>query len=336
MRTKESRTACALMKLSICIVNYNSGHLLSACLNSIAAFPPSSHYEILVVDNDSADGSALPASSVPGITLIRNSSNAGFARGNNQAFARAHGEYLLLLNADTELEPEALDRLIAFAEAHPRAGLVSAKLLDPDGTYQAGFNVRRLPTLATAIAQLTLLDEAWPHNPLTRRYLAADMDPEQPQQVEQPAASALLYRRTTYAQVGGLDERFPNWYNDVDLCHRVRAAGWEVWYYPGARVTHHGGMGAASRAAMGVVLENYRSQRRYYYKHFGAAGYRIVSGFVVLGMVLRLVALSLRPRLAARVSTRAQRPAPDTMRDAFRAVLRDTVRTWRSLPQRDT
>lgn len=324
------------MKLSICIVNYNSGQLLSSCLGSIVASPPSSDHEILVVDNNSTDGSAAAAGSTPHTTSIRNEDNAGFARGNNQAFLHARGDYLLLLNADTEVTPGAFDQLVAFADTHPRAGLVSAKLLNPDGTYQAGFNVRRLPGLATAFAQLALLDEMWPHNPLTQRYLAADIDPERPQQVEQPAASALLYRRETYEQVGGLDEHFPNWYNDVDLCYRVRAACWEVWYCPDAKVIHHGGMGAASRAALDVTVESYRSQRRYYYKHFGTVGYYIVSGFVMGGMVLRLLALTLRPRLATRVNTRAQQGAPDSMRTAFLAVLRDTVRTWGNLRETRT
>lgn len=319
------------MKLSICIVNYNSRHLLSSCLRSIVAFPPTSDYEIIVVDNNSADGSECSADISPRTTLVRNENNAGFARGNNQAFTRAGGDYLLLLNADTEVTPGAFDRLLAFADAHPQAGLVSAKLLDPDGTYQTGFNVRRLPGITTAIAQLTLLDEIWPHNPLTRRYMAADLDSNRPQQVEQPAASALLYRRRAYEQLGGLDEQFPNWYNDVDLCYRVRAAGWQVWYCPAAEVIHHGGMGAVSRAAVSVVIESYRSQRRYFYKHFGTSGYTIVSGFVVVGMLLRLLSLTVQPQLARRVNTRAQQSAPDSMRAAFRAVLRDTLRTWGSL-----
>jgi GT2 family glycosyltransferase len=322
------------MKLSICIVNYNSGRLLASCLDSLTRYSPSCLYEVIVVDNHSEDGSLGIVNVFPRTLLIQNQDNVGFAKANNQAFAISRGEYLLMLNADAELTRGALDQLLSCAAAHPQAGLVSAKLVNPDGSPQVGFNVRRLPNLTTAFAQLMLLDEIFPNNPLTRRYMGLDLDYNRLQRVEQPAASALLYRRTAWAQVGSFDERFSNWYNDVDLCKRVRDAGWELWFCPSAQVMHYGGIGAASRTAQSAIVEAYRSQRLYFYKHFGWLGYGLVSGFMIIGMILRLALLAILPTAKSRVNTRVKQDHPRAIRDAFKAVLIDVLKTWSTGPSR--
>jgi hypothetical protein len=275
-------------------------------------------------------------SAYPHTRLIQNRYNVGFAKANNQAFAASRGEYLLMLNSDAEATHGALDQLLSCAEAHPQAGLVSAKLVNQDGSLQVGFNVRRLPGLKTAFAQLMLLDEILPNNPLTRRYMALDFDYKRSQSVEQPAASALLYRRDTWCRVGGFDERFPNWYNDVDLCKRVRDAGWDIWFCPSAQVIHHGGMGAVSRSAQSVVVEAYRSQRLYFYKHFGWLGYGLVSGFMIIGMILRLAVLATLSSAKSRVNTRAHQDHPRAMREAFKSVLIDVLKTFSTGPSRLT
>lgn len=321
-----------MVKISICIVNYNSSKLLGRCLESIRRFPPNCEYEIIVVDNNSMDMSQLNILAYDRVRFVLNKWNAGFAGGNNQAFRLAKGEYLLLLNPDTEVRNGALDALICCADAHPKAGLISARLINPDGTTQVGFNIRRLPGLLVAFNQLLMIDEILPINPLTRCYMGFDLDYSQLQAVEQPAASALLYRRTTWEQVGGFDIRFSNWYNDVDLCKRVLDAGDEIIYCPAANVMHYGGMGAASRALASAIVETYRSQRLYYFKHYGLAGYGIVSSLIIIGMLMRQLVLTVMPGKARAVNTRATQDCPDTMRLAFKEVLRDTWRTWRSLP----
>ena len=320
------------MKLSICVVNYNSGKLIEACLDSIVRYPPSYPYEVIVIDNNSLDGSQVAVKAYLHTSLIQNTDNLGFAKASNQAFHIATGEYLLILNADTEIKPNALDQLLACGDANPQAGLISAHLVNSNGTTQVGFNVRKFPDLKTAIVQLSLLDELWPNNPLTNSYMCLEFDYTRLQSVDQPAASALLYRRATLNEVGGFDERFVNWFNDVDLCKRVQDSGWKILFCPSAKIMHHGGMGGSSRHMTDIVCENYRSQRLYYFKHFGSNGYKIVSACVIVGMILRLLVLNIAPKLSKHVHTQAVRNCSNSTRHAFRAVLQDTLRSWESLP----
>jgi len=186
--------------------------------------------------------------------------------------------------------------------------------------------------LSTIFSQLLMIDEIWPANPLTRCYMGLDLDYDQPQAVEQPAASALLYQRTTWEKVGGFDIRFSNWYNDVDLCKRVRDGGWEIIYCPSAHVMHYGGMGSASRALAGTIVEAYRSQRLYFLKHFGPWGYKADSVLIITGMLMRQMVLSILPGRARLVNTSANQDRPDALRFAFKEALRDTWHTWASLP----
>ncbi len=306
--------------------------MLGQCLASIKRSPPNCDYEIIVVDNNSTDGFQLNTPAWKFVNLIQNDRNAGFATGNNQAFQVAKGELFLLLNPDTEVCIGALDKLIDCAETSPGAGLISARLINPDGTTQVGFNIRRLPGLLTVFRQLLMIDEVWPGNSLTRRYMGLDLDYDKLQAVEQPAASALLYRRTTWMKVGGFDIRFSNWYNDVDLCKRVRDGGWEIIYCPSAHVMHYGGMGSISRQTASALVEWYRSQRLYYFKHFGPWGYKVDSALIVMGMLMRWMVLTILPGRASSVNTRVSQNPPDSLRLAFKGVLKDTLNTWTSLP----
>jgi GT2 family glycosyltransferase len=265
--------------------------------------------------------------------LIQNKKNLGFAVGNNQAFNIAHGEYFLMLNADTEIQSKALDELIAFAEKHSQAGLISAKLVNPDGSPQIGFNVRRLPNLSMAFAQLSLLDEIFPRNPITRKADCLELDHNQAQIVEQPAASALLFRRAAWEKIGGFDKLFSNWYNDCDLCKRVRDSGWEVWYCPFARVMHYGGRGSSSRAVKDVLIEAYRSMRLYYLKHYGIFYYYLVSFFIIVGMSVRVALLYLNPKLEKKIHTHASKKDILSQRRAFSAVFSDSVASLLTLPK---
>ncbi|MBM3293047.1 MAG: glycosyltransferase family 2 protein [Candidatus Aminicenantes bacterium] len=313
------------MRLTVCLVNFNSGPLLARCLDSLEPASSGLEYEVLVVDNGSRDGSAAAAEGRARTRLLRNGFNAGFAAANNLAFREARGRDFMLLNADTEVLPGALEALVRFAEAHPRAGLIAARLLNFDGTPQKGFNVRRFPTFSALTSQVLLLDEIWPGNPWTRAAGALDMDDERPQRVEQPAASALFFRRETWSEVGGFDPDFANWFNDVDLCRRIAAAGWEIWYCPEARVLHHGGKGAVSRTHADVMKEYYRSERAYILKHHGLWAYLAVSLAVTGGMALRLAASAGRRRVLGSTYRLNDRTEVSGYRAAVRAVIADTA-----------
>jgi len=313
------------MRLTVCVVNFNSGPLLGRCLDSLEKASTGLDYEVLVVDNGSHDGSSATAEGRTRTRLLRNGFNPGFAAANNLAFREARGRDFVLLNADTEVLPGALEALVRFAEANPRAGLVAVRLLNFDGTPQKGFNIRRFPTFSSLAAQALLLDEVWPKNPWTRAAGAFDLDYDRPQRVEQPAASALFFRRETWNEVGGFDPDFANWFNDVDLCRRVAAAGWEVWYCPQARVLHHGGKGSVSRTRADVMKEYYRSERAYVLKHHGPLAYLAMSLAVTGGMVLRLAASAGRRRVLGSTYRLTDRAGVSGYRAGVRAVIADTV-----------
>ena len=140
--------------LSICIVNWNTRELLRACLQSIYRYPPNAPFEVIVVDNASSDGSAaMVQAEFPQAVLIANTENLGYARGNNQAIQQAQGEYILLLNPDTEVFPDTLNRALAFLAAHPEAGAIGAKQLFPDGRVQP--SVRGFPTPANLLWEVS-------------------------------------------------------------------------------------------------------------------------------------------------------------------------------------
>jgi GT2 family glycosyltransferase len=201
--------------LSICIVNWNTRELLRACLQSIYRYPPDAPFEVIVVDNASSDGSAdMVRTEFPQAVLIANAENLGYARGNNQAIQQAQGEYLLLLNPDTEVFPDTLNCALAFLAAHPEAGAIGAKQLFPDGRVQP--SVRGFPTPANLLWEVSGLARLFPRALGGYRMRAFTYD--RLAEVDQPMATFLMVRRAVVEQVGLMDEAFPLFFNDVDWC----------------------------------------------------------------------------------------------------------------------
>jgi len=284
--------------VSVVVVNWNDRERLERCLRSLA----SAALDVVVVDNASDDGSAdMVAREFPAVRLMRRSANDGFAVGVNAGVAASAMPFALVLNPDTEVAPPAVARLADTLTAHPRAGAVGGLLVDVANRPQAGFTVRRFPTLALFLVDLLLVDEIWPGNPATRRYLYSDLDldGDVPVDVDQPAAACLLVRRAAFDAVGGFDEGFrPAWFEDVDFCRRLRSAGWRILLEPRARVIHEGGV---SMRALGHVAFSriwYRNLLRYVRKHHGAAGHALVRLALTVGLPLRAAALVLSGRRA--------------------------------------
>ncbi len=254
--------------VSICIVNWNTRELLAACLRSLAAWPPAEPHEILVADNDSADGSAeMVAADFPDVTLVRTGANLGFAAGNNVLLRRARGQWLLLLNPDTEIRPELDDRpidtLIDHLRAYPQCAAVSARLVQPDGATQ--LSCRGFPTPLALAAEWTGLARLWPRT--AGGYRMRWFDHETEASVDQPMASCLLVRRSALRRVGLFDERFPIFFNDVDLSLRLVADGWTMDYQPAASILHLGG-GTTRLVRRKMVLASRDSLLVFYAKHY--------------------------------------------------------------------
>ena len=254
----------------------------------------------IVVDNLSSDDTVQRVRARPGVPLIANRDNRGFAAAANQGAREAgQAEYLLLLNPDACLITP-LDDLI---EATRRHGLAAGKLLGQDGRAQKGFSLRRFPTPAALVFELLGLNRMWPGNPVNRRYRYLDRDLDQPGPVEQPAGAFLMARRDVWERLGGLDEQFhPVWFEDVDFCRRAVDAGFRIEYVPSVTALHAGGH------SVGQVPRQYRamywcdSLLRYALKRFRPLAYRGVCAAVIVSAVPRMVVGVIQDRSLAPVA----------------------------------
>jgi hypothetical protein len=229
-----------MASLSIVIVSWNVRALLQRALTSArTSWGSDDGLELIVVDNGSTDGSAaMLQRDFPDVRLITNATNRGFTGANNQGLARATGDYLLLLNPDTEIIADALPRMVEYLEAHPRVGMLGPQLRFPDGSVQS--SRRRFPTLPILFLESTWLQGLLPRRRLTRYYVQ-DRPDDATQPVDWITGAAMLTRRAVVEQVGGLDERFFMYSEELDWCRRVKEAGWDVHYYPEAQIIHYEG-----------------------------------------------------------------------------------------------
>jgi GT2 family glycosyltransferase len=251
------------MALSIIVVNWNTRGLLAGCLASVYAHPPKGKFEVFVVDNASTDGSVqLARESFPQVRLIENSENLGFARANNQAIRECTGRFVLLLNPDTEVQPGALETLIDFMDEQQAAGAAGARLVNPDGTLQP--SCHPAPTLSRELWRLFHLDALHPY----ACYPMGRSDLETPHQVDVAGGACLVLRRDALRQVGLLDEDYFIFSEEVDLCHRLRQRGWEIFWVPQSVAMHHGGR-STQQVAAAMFLRLYQGKVLYFRKHHG-------------------------------------------------------------------
>lgn len=252
--------------ISVLIVNWNTRDLLRACLASLAQIE--GEHEIIVVDNASQDDSAaMVAREFPAIKTLSFAHNLGYAEGNNRAYAAARGDWIWLLNPDTEVLGGAAQTLLDFLQSNPGVGAVASALIDArDGSVQR--SCRTFPTPAALWAQATGLAALFPRSKRFGFYKMGWWNYRDARAVDQPMASSLMLRRAAIEQSGGLfDPDFPIFFNDVDLCWRLWRAGWEIWFEPRARVRHWGG--AATRLVKPqMIAQSHRSLRQFYLKHY--------------------------------------------------------------------
>jgi GT2 family glycosyltransferase len=260
------------MKLiSVIIVSWNARGYLRGCLESLRAHGSALIHEIIVVDNSSTDGSPeMVESEFKEVTLIRAGGNLGFARANNLGIARATGEVLALINSDVVLHEGCFEQLTAILVSRPEVGLVGPKVIGGDGKLQP--SCRRLPSVWNIFCRVLALDAAFPKSSLFAGRDRPDLDPDKLAEVEVLSGCFWVARRTAVAKVGGLDERFFFYAEDVDWCKRFREAGWTVLYVPAGRATHFGG-GSSSNAPLRYSIEILRANLLYWRKHHGVIGW---------------------------------------------------------------
>jgi GT2 family glycosyltransferase len=287
-------------QLDICIVSWRARDLLRACLHSVVGNPEAS--DIVVVDNASADGTAeMLHADFPTVRLIANEENRSFAAGNNQAIRATRSPFLLLLNPDTEVQPGALRALLDVFAEEPRAGAAAAQLVLPDDSIQR--SCRSFPEPAPILYDAFGFARLFPRSQTFGRYRMTYWGYDTRREVDQPMASALALRRAALDEVGLFDEGFPLYFNDVDLCYRLRQAGWRVIFEPTARVRHHHGQ-STRLVRPAALLDSHRGLIRFYRKHYrgriGWFGYTAVTLGSWLTMYPRAALAWIADRLRGR------------------------------------
>ncbi|MGB2695040.1 MAG: glycosyltransferase family 2 protein [Dehalococcoidia bacterium] len=251
------------MDVSIVIVSYNGRDFLRRCLSSVHHHTRGIEFEVIVVDNASADGTPeMVAEEFPQVTLIRRGSNAGFAVAVNQGAAIAKGSTVFVLNPDAELLDDALSRMLGYLNQHSDIGVLAPKLLDGDGSLQ--LSCRAFPNYAVALFnRYSLLTRILPKNRLSARYLMTAFDHSAIADVDWISAACWLIPRRTIELVGLLDEGYFWSIEDVDYCQRVHRSGLRVVYFPEVAVRHHIGVSSATLPNRAIIARH-RGMWRYY------------------------------------------------------------------------
>jgi GT2 family glycosyltransferase len=273
------------MDLSIVIVSWNTADLLLRCLQSIYANAPSVRFDIWIVDNASTDDSVrCIQANYPGVHLLLNKKNVGFARANNEAIQQCSGRYVLLLNPDTLVHPDALDRLVNFMGTHPDAGACGSRYLNPDGTLQ--WSCAPFPTLSREFWRMNHLDVVHAYG----KYDMAHWDIHQVREVEVLQGASLLIKREVINQVGLLDPGYFMYTEETDLCYRIYQAGWKLYWVPESTITHFGGQ-STQQVADTMFLRLYESKVIFMRKHYGswsAFVYKLILGTSALTRIIAI------------------------------------------------
>lgn len=266
---------------SIVIVSFNTRDVLRECLRSVARESTGLAIEIFVVDNHSSDGSPeMVAEEFPGVRLMRSAVNLGFGAANNLALEAAKGRYLVLLNSDAFLCPGSLWLAVERMDREPRAGLAGARLVGRDGSWQP--SARMFPHIATDAFVLTGLAAKYPKSRLFGRFDRTWADQSQAAEVDWVPGAFSIIRAEALAKVGFFDPRFFLYSEEVDLCRRIKKAGYRIWYWPEVRVVHIGGESSRqvkhldlSASGAQLVVWRMRSTLLYYRKHHGGAAWLV-------------------------------------------------------------
>jgi N-acetylglucosaminyl-diphospho-decaprenol L-rhamnosyltransferase len=281
--------------------------------------------EVIVVDNASADDSvAMLAQDYPWVRIVANRDNLGFTRANNQGLEVSRSRYVLFLNPDTELTPAALKLLLAYAETHPQAGVIGPQLRYGDGSLQS--SRRRFPTLATFFLESTVVQRWWPRNQVLTRYYMLDQPDDAIVQVDWIVGACMLVRRAVLEQIGGFDEGFFMYSEELDLCRRAVDAGWQVVWLPAAVVTHHEGK-SSEQVVAARHIRFHSSRLRYVRKYHGRLAAALLRSFLLLTFVYQWLEEAAK-WLAGFVvaSQQAQQPMRRDRMVAYAQVLRSRLR----------
>ncbi|MEK9180985.1 MAG: glycosyltransferase family 2 protein [Patescibacteria group bacterium] len=267
------------IKLSVIIVNYNTRELLRKCLRSVFVSETNFDYEVLVSDNDSADGStAMIKRDFPQVRLLENHANLGFSKGNNVALRQASGKYLLLLNSDTEVAANTFNVSIGYLESHKEVGILGGKVLLPDGRLDVACR-RKFPNPWNSFLRLFGLKKFSDYN------IVSPVDAET--EVDAVMGAYLLIRRETLDKIGLLDEAFFMYGEDLDWCWRAKVAGYKVIYYPRAEIIHFK-YGSSQAIPFRTIRAAHQAMLIFYKKHYAPRYLWLFNQLIYLGIWVRM------------------------------------------------
>lgn len=295
------------MDLSIIIVNYNVKYFLEQCLHAVKQALSGIEGEVIVVDNNSVDGSVGEIrSKFPWVSIIENRENVGFSRANNQAIRISGGRYILLLNPDTVVVEDTFRKCIEFMDGHPDAGAMGVKMIDGKGEFLPE-SKRSLPTPLVSFYKMFGLSTLFPRSRRFGKYHLGYLDAEETHSVEVLAGAFMFLRRETLDKTGLLDETFFMYGEDIDLSYRITQAGYLNYYYPGTTIIHYKGE-STKKGSLNYVKMFYQAMIIFAGKHFTSRKARTFSMLINLAIYFR-AALSV----ARRFLKKAYRPVLDAL-----------------------
>lgn len=270
--------------ISVIIVSYNVRDLLENCLHSLNSALEGIPAEVFVVDNKSDDGTVeMVRQRFPSVLLIANDDNLGFARANNLALARARGAHLLLLNPDTLVQEDTIDTMLRFFRENEDVGMAGCKIIRPDGTFELACR-RSFPSPWVSFTKLTGLSTLFPKSHLFARYNLTYLNEDETYEVDAISGSFMMLCRKVYDEIGGLDESYFMYGEDLDWCYRTQQAGWKLYYVHSTKIVHYGGE-STKRSSIDATAEFYKAMQVFARKNLGLS--TVSSGIITAGIRLR-------------------------------------------------
>lgn len=276
------------MKLSIILVEWNTRDLLKQTLESVYKETMGFDFEVIVVDNNSADDSAeVVKKDFPQTIVIENNDNLGFAKANNQGMKIAKGDYMMLLNTDVIVLDGAINKLVQYLDSHYDVMMAGPRLLNKDGSFQLACR-RNLPNPVNSFTHLFGLTRIFKRSKWANEYKLANMDPEITGPTQAISGAAMMFRRRVFEEIGGLDESFFMYGEDLDFCKRIFDKGWTTVYVSEAKITHLGGASSSKRRVKSLI-NFHEAMWIYYKKHFYHNNPKIINGLIWFGIKIKMV-----------------------------------------------
>ena len=286
-----------MFDLEISIVNHLSYNFLENCLSSIFENTHNIKFRIYIVDNVPDEEKMKMLKKRDNIEVIFNEKILGFAENNNQVIKSLTARYILLLNPDCIILPNALDRLVEFMDNNKEIGIVGPKIFNRERKLQ--LSCRRFPerTISSQLAGLfhnNFIGRLFPKNRFTKHYLMKDLDHNKTNEVDWVSGSCMVMRKEVIDKIGLLDEQYKMFVEDVDYCYRAKRSGWKIVYYPDAEVIHIGGC-STSKEPIKMIIEHHKSMYKFYKKNYMVRGR--LKYFIIFGLISRCLLSILENRI---------------------------------------